>query len=73
MFVSGTTGARQPHMSEAGDCTEDLIPEAKEWCRLVARILRRRPGGGELAQEAGAHVALTECAKEEIETSEGPQ
>ena len=60
-------------MSEGGDHTEDLNPEAKEWCRLVARILRRRPEDGELAQEAGAHVALTEYAKEEIETSEGPQ
>ena len=31
-------------MSEGGDHTEDLAPEAKEWCRLVARILRRRTG-----------------------------
>ena len=73
MFVSGTTGARQPHMSEGGDHTEDLTPEAKEWCRLVARILRRRPGDGELAQEAGAHVALTEYPASEIETAEDPQ
>ena len=73
MFVSGTTGARQPHMSEGGDHTEDLTPEAKEWCRLVARILRRRTGDGGLAQEADARAALTEYAKEEIETSEGPQ
>ena len=73
MFVSGTTGARQPHMSEGGDHTEDLTPEAKEWCRLVARILRRRPGDGELEKEADARAALTEYAKEEIETSEGPE
>ena len=60
-------------MSEGGDHTDDLIPEAKEWCRLVARILRRRTGHGGLAQEADARAALTEYAKEEIETSEGPQ
>ena len=60
-------------MSEGGDHTEDLTPEAKEWCRLVARILRRRPGDGELAQEADPCVAVTEYAKEKIETSEDPE
>ena len=47
--------------------------EIVEFCRLVARILRRRTGDGDLAQEADARAALTEYAKEEIETSEGPQ
>ena len=60
-------------MSEGGDHTEDLTPEAKEWCRLVARILRRRTGDGGLEQEAGGSVAVTEYPASEIETSEDPQ
>jgi len=47
-----------------------MPPDVREWCRLVARILRRR---GRLAQEAGGSVAITEYSQSEIETSEGPQ
>ena len=65
----------QPTASTHGD-SADVRPqpgEVAEFCRLVARILRRRNGQERLAQEAGGSVAITEYSQSEIETSEGPE
>ena len=68
-------------MSQGGDskhnlgCEPTMPPEVKEWCRLVARILRRRTGNQELAEDQSPElipgVAPTERLDIEDKSEEG--